>query len=123
MSNDNPSPATRFKPGFSGNPGGLNSEQIAKRKANRDKAFAIEERLLAAVEKDLTENEAAALDHVRGDVLRLIHTAIERYDGKPQQHVDNTSSDGSMSPGANTGDAVLDALTRKHSPESGTEGA
>ena len=79
--------------------------------------------MLAAVEKDLTENEAAALDHVRSDVLRLIHTAIERYDGKPQQHVDNTSSDGSMSPSSSTGDAVLDALTRKHSHESGTEGA
>lgn len=109
----------QFKPGTSGNAGGLTAEQAAKRKANRDKAFAIEERLLAAVEKDLTENETKALVHVRRDVLRLIHTAIERYDGKPQQHIDNTSSDGSMTPTAQSGDAVLEALSRKHNPESG----
>lgn len=115
MANENPSPETRFKTGVSGNPGGLSKEQIEKRKANRDKAFAIEERLLAAVEKDLTDNEAKALAHVRSDVLRLIHTAIERYDGKPQQHIDSTSSDGSMTPAAQTGDAVLGALQRKHS--------
>lgn len=109
----------QFKPGTSGNAGGLTAEQIEKRKANRDKAFSIEEKLLAAIEQDLTENEADALNHVRSDVLRLIHTAIERYDGKPQQHIDNTSSDGSMTPQQNTGDAVLDALSRKHNPESG----
>ena len=85
----------QFKPGKSGNAGGLTAEQIEKRRANRDKAFAIEEKLLAAIEIDLTDNEADALQHVRSDVLRLIHTAIERYDGKPQQHIDNTSSDGS----------------------------
>lgn len=100
MANHNPNTSglTPFKPGQSGNPGGLTSEQIEKRKANRDKAFAIEEKLLAAVEQDLTDNEAQALAHVRSDVLRLIHTAIERYDGKPQQHIDSTSSDGSMTP-------------------------
>lgn len=96
--NPNPSPETRFKPGQSGNPGGLTAEQIEKRKANRDKAFAIEEKLLAAIEADLTENETNVLQHVRSDVLRLIHTAIERFDGKPQQRIDNTSSDGSMTP-------------------------
>lgn len=88
----------QFKPGTSGNAGGLTAEQIEKRKANRDKAFAIEEKLLAAIEQDLTENEADALNHVRSDVLRLIHTAIERYDGKPTQQVDSVSSDGSMTP-------------------------
>jgi hypothetical protein len=87
----------QWEPGQSGNPGGLTSEQAAKRKANRDKAFAIEERMLAALEKDMTEDEARILGHIKSDVLRLIHTAIEREDGKPQQRVDNTSSDGSAS--------------------------
>lgn len=126
MANENPSPETRFKPGKSGNPGGLTAEQIEKRRANRDKAFAIEEKLLAAIESDLTENEANALQHVRSDVLRLIHTAIERYDGKPTQQVDTVSSDGSMTPTAQSGDAVLEALSRKHAqntPESEGEGA
>lgn len=114
----------QFKPGTSGNAGGLTAEQIEKRRANRDKAFAIEEKLLSAIEVDLTENEADALQHVRGDVLRLIHTAIERYDGKPTQQVDSVSSDGSMTPASQTGDAVLDALSRKHAkdtPESDGE--
>ena len=73
----------------------MTAGQIEQRKRNRDTAMAIEEKLLGAVAKDLTEREAQALDHVRGDVLRLIHAAIERHDGKPRQEVDNTSSDGS----------------------------
>jgi len=60
------------------------------------------------------------LPDIRADVLRLIHTAIERVDGKPQQRVDSTSSDGSMSPRAHS-DAVLDALRAKHAPESDGE--
>lgn len=95
MANPDPSPENRFKPGQSGNPGGLTKEQIEQRKRNRDVAMAIEEKLLGAVAKDLTEREQAALDHVRSDVLRLIHAAIERHDGKPTQQVDQTSSDGS----------------------------
>ena len=98
LANPNPTPPPeeyRWKPGVSANPGGLTKEQIAQRKRNRDTAMAIEEKLLGAVAKDLTEREAQALDHVRGDVLRLIHAAIERHDGKPRQEVDNLSSDGS----------------------------
>lgn len=107
-----------FKPGQSGNPGGLTSEQIEKRRANRDRAFAIEERMLTALETDMTDNEAKVLDHIRADVLRLIHTAIERVDGKAKQaiDVDSTSSDGTMSPQASQ-DAVLSALKAKARPE------
>ena len=97
MANPNPSPETRWKPGQSGNRGGMSAESAAKRKANRDAAFALEERMLAALKKDMDEREAAALEHIKADVLRLIHTAIEREDGKAVARVDNTSSDGSMS--------------------------
>ena len=96
MANPNPHPEGRWKPGQSGNPGGMNAESAAKRKANRDAAFALEERMLAALKKDMDEREAAALEHIRADVLRLIHTAIEREDGKPVARVDNTSSDGTF---------------------------
>ena len=96
MANPNPHPEGRWKPGQSGNPGGMNAESAAKRKANRDAAFALEERMLAALKKDMDEREAAALEHIRADVLRLIHTAIEREDGKAVARVDNTSSDGSF---------------------------
>ena len=97
MANPNPSPETRWKPGQSGNRGGMSAESAAKRKANRDAAFALEERMLAALKKDMDANEARILEHIRADVLRLIHTAIEREDGKAVARVDNTSSDGSMS--------------------------
>ena len=97
MANPNPHPEARWKPGQSGNPGGVTSEQMQKRKANRDAAFALEERLLAALKKDMDERESSIVDHIRADVLKLIHTAIEREDGKAVARVDNTSSDGSMS--------------------------
>ena len=96
MANPNPSPETRWKPGQSGNRGGMSAESAAKRKANRDAAFALEERMLAALKKDMDANEARILEHIRADVLRLIHTAIEREDGKAVARVDNTSSDGSF---------------------------
>ena len=96
MANPNPSPENRWKPGQSANPGGMSAEAAAKRKANRDAAFALEERLLAALKKDMDERESSIVDHIRADVLKLIHTAIEREDGKAIARVDNTSSDGSM---------------------------
>ena len=95
MAKEFPNRDQQWKPGVSPNPGGLSKEQIEQRKRNRDTAMAIEEKLLGAVTKDLTDNEAKALEHVRGDVLRLIHAAIERHDGKPVAQIDNTSSDGS----------------------------
>jgi hypothetical protein len=98
MGNPNPSPETQWKPGQSGNPGGFTADQVAKRQANRDRAFALEEKMLAALERDMTDNEAAILSHIRADVLRLIHTAIERVDGKPQAKLDLSSEDGSMTP-------------------------
>lgn len=96
--NPNPSPETRFEPGQSGNPGGLTKEQAEKRKANRDKAFALEERMLVALEKDMTEDESRILGHIRADVLRLIHTAIEREDGKPVARNEISDPTGSLSP-------------------------
>ena len=113
MGNPNPSPETQWKPGQSGNPGGFTADQVAKRQANRDRAFALEEKMLAALERDMTENETAILQHIRADVLRLIHTAIERVDGKPQAKLDLSSEDGSMTPRDHS-DAVLAALQAKH---------
>lgn len=98
MSNPDPSPENRFQPGRSGNPGGMTPEQAEKRRANRDAAFELEAKMLAALARDMSENEAAILDHVRADVLRLIHTAIERVDGKPTQPQEITSPDGSAGP-------------------------
>jgi hypothetical protein len=100
MPNPNPKTdhLTPWKPGQSGNPSGMTSEQAAKRKANRDKAFALEEKMLAALEADMTADESKILGHIRADVLRLIHTAIEREDGKPVARNELSSPDGTMTP-------------------------
>ena len=107
-----PNPDTQFRSGQSGNPGGFTAEQVEKRKANRDRAIALEEKMLAALEVDMTDNEQAILSHIRADVLRLIHTAIERVDGKAKQAVDLSSEDGSMSPQASH-EAFLAAMRAK----------
>ena len=44
---------------------------------------------------------------------------LDRGYGKPTQHVDNTSSDGSMSPHGASADAALDAMRRKHGAAEG----
>ena len=93
-----PNPDTQFQPGQSGNPGGLTQEQAVKRKANRDKAFELEEKMLAALAKDMTEDESRILGHIRADVLRLIHVAIEREDGKPVARNEISDPTGSLSP-------------------------
>lgn len=95
------------------NPGGFTKEQKAQHKINRDRALALEDRILSALEAD---GDGVAIREMLsgGDVLRLIHTAIERYDGKPKQAVDLSSEDGSMSPKSAERDAVLDALKAKH---------
>lgn len=82
------------------NLGGFTKEQKAQHKINRDRALAIEDRMLASVEGMFNEHpeKEKIVEFIRADVLRLIHTAIERYDGKPKQAVDLSSEDGSMSP-------------------------
>lgn len=76
----------------------MTKEQAAKRKANRDAAFALEERLLAALKKDMDERESEIIDHIRADVLKLIHTAIEREDGKPVARNELSNPDGTLAP-------------------------
>lgn len=102
------------------NPGGFTKEQKAQHKINRDRALALEDRMLSAVEGMFLEHpeKEKIVEYIRADVLRLIHTAIERYDGKPKQAVDLSSEDGSMSPRAAERDAVLDALRAKHGANS-----
>lgn len=76
----------------------MTKEQAAKRRANRDAAFALEERLLAALKRDMDERESAIVEHIRSDVLKLIHTAIEREDGKPVARNEISNPDGSLTP-------------------------
>lgn len=89
----------QFKPGQSGNPGGKTSEH---RKAEIRAAEAA-----ALVQADLVEAlarvvQAAAgdtdkLEYLNKEVNTLLKNAQDRGFGSPQQHVDQTSSDGSAS--------------------------
>lgn len=103
-----------FQPGQSGNPGGINSETHRLIKESAEKAARLQNLLidgiLAKVEQASPEEREAIL---RADVNKIIGDALDRHMGRAVQKVDNTSSDGSMSPATN-GDAVLDAITRKY---------
>ncbi len=89
----------QFKPGQSGNPGGKTSEH---RKAEIRAAEAA-----ALVQADLVEalarvvqtagDDLERLAHIKAEVNTLLKNAQDRGFGSPQQHVDQTSSDGSAS--------------------------
>lgn len=124
MANPNPSPSTRI--GQPGGPApGKSSEHRKAEIRAAEKAALVQADLVDALYNTVQAagDDEERLAAIRSDVLKLLKDSQDRGFGAPQVHVDNTSSDGSMTPSAQTGDAVLDALTRKHSPESGTEGA
>lgn len=94
-----PNPSTQFKPGQSGNPGGINSETHRLIKENAERAARIQHMLLDGLEKKLTDaspDEREAI--LRADVNKIIGDALDRHLGKATQPVDNTSSDGTMTP-------------------------
>lgn len=98
---DHPEHMTGLKPMKKGepnrNPGGLTKEARALREEQARKADEILNRMIEAVgNKSDGDEEAIAL--IRSDVLKLLHTAIERVEGKPKTAVDVTSSDGSQAP-------------------------
>lgn len=89
MANPNPSPETRFKPGESGNPGGMSSETKAKIDAARDKAAEVYLKLATALADTLSEGDAAkALDAIRGDNLKLLKDVMDRSIGTPKQTIE-----------------------------------
>ena len=94
-----PNPSTQFKPGQSGNPGGINSETHRLIKDSAEKAARLQnlliEGVLQKVEQASPEEREAIL---RADVNKIISDALDRHMGKAVQQVDNTSSDGSLAP-------------------------
>ena len=100
MANPDPAPEHRWKPGQSGNPGGINSETHRLIKDSAEKAARLQNMLLEGVLAkletiDLPEDREAIL---RADVNKIIGDALDRHLGKATQPVDNTSSDGTMTP-------------------------
>ena len=101
MSNPNPSPATQFQKGESGNPKGKTSEQKRLELSNAEKALALREKILDAMNdgmKDL-EGEAlvrAMLEHLNPNSLKMLNDAEDRGLVAPVQPI--TSPDGSLRP-------------------------
>jgi hypothetical protein len=102
MANNNPdtSGLIPWTKGQSGNPGGIPSETHAIIKRNAERAARIQEMLLEGIEAkmaamtDPMEREAM----LRADMNKIISDAMDRALGKPVQQVDQTSSDGTMTP-------------------------
>lgn len=103
--NPNPSPETRFGAGGNANPAGKTSAQRqAEYRKNELSAQAgamaaqIQVQMLEALQQHVSANPAAALAAIATDPLKLIKDAMDREFGTAVQKIDNTSSDGTMSP-------------------------
>jgi hypothetical protein len=102
MANNNPdtSGLIPWTKGQSGNPGGIPSETHARIKRNADLAARANELLLEGVVQKLEsmvdpKEREAMLRPVLNELLEL---AMSRALGKAVQQVDQTSSDGTMTP-------------------------
>lgn len=99
MANKDPSPANRFEAGQSGNPGGkTKAQREAEVQAAEDSAI-----LRAMMTRALLEAAKAGADmtqYIDAATLKLFKDSEDRGHGTPMQTVDNTSSDGSMTPQA-----------------------
>lgn len=97
MSKPTPPVEHQFKPGQSGNPGGKSSEH---RKAEIEAAEIAAKARLGLVRAFANLVDGVATDAERqalidANALKLLKDSEDRGFGTPQQHVDNTSSDGS----------------------------
>jgi len=115
-----PNPSTQFKPGVSGNPNGKTSEHRKAEVEAAELAAKMQLRMIKALDAKVTQLETAedapdpyaAMSAIKADILKLIKDAQDRGFGAPVQPVDNTSSDGSMTP-QSAQDAFLAALRAK----------
>lgn len=95
-----------FQPGQSGNPGGKTSAHRQSEIEAAELAAKVQLRMMKAVDEKITQLETAldapdpyaALLVIKADFLRLIKDAQDRGYGAPVQVLDNTSSDGTMTP-------------------------
>jgi hypothetical protein len=107
---------TQFGAGETGNASGKTSAQRKSEYANAEKATLLRGRMLDAVIEATSHGDKATLEFIEAGVLKLLKDVEDRAHGTPKQSVDNTSSDGSMTPRA-TSDAVIAALKAKHDPK------
>lgn len=85
MANPNPSPATRFKPGQSGNPSGKSTEQLKAENAASLIAANLTLAALSSLQEKLEAEEIRAHELITADVMRFIKEAQDRAHGTPKQ--------------------------------------
>jgi hypothetical protein len=112
-----PPKKTQFKPGQSGNPGGVSSERKRLLNESAEMAARIMHRQLEALEGMFAEHpeKERIVGSINADIHRLVKDAIDRAEGTARQSVDMTSSDGSMTPKGIPEDVItaLDAIAGK----------
>jgi len=96
--NRNPSPATRFGAGVSGNPIGKTSEQRSAEIRNAWIATQIQGQMLEELADVIAKRKGAAIARIDTPTLKLIKDAQDRGLGTPKASVDLTNSDGTLSP-------------------------
>ena len=84
-----------------GNPSGATSAQRQMEVANAEIATRIQSRLLEALHGQMLEDPTKLTiveNYIKTEVLKLVKDAQDRGLGTPTQRIDNTSSDGTMTP-------------------------
>lgn len=112
--NPNPSPATRFKKGRSGNPCGMTSRHRELIAENAAMATEIRNKMLVAlVDRLKTDKGGLAIASIGADILRLLKDTEDRGIGTPKASVDISNPDGSLQRDSIQA-AVLAELTKIH---------
>lgn len=95
-----PNPATQFKPGQSGNPGGKTREHRQAEIRAAELAAKVQldlvEALASAIDKASSDQER--VDQIRADVLKLLKDSQDRGFGAPTQPTEISNPDGSLVP-------------------------
>ena len=89
-----PPKKTQFKPGQSGNPGGISGERRRLLNESADMAARIMHRQLEALEGMFAEHpeKERIVETITADIHRLVKDAIDRTEGTARQSVDHTTN-------------------------------
>lgn len=95
MANLNPNTEglTPFAKGQSGNPGGKTAEQRRIEVEAAEMAARLRHKMLTAL-VNASDGDEAALEHIKGDVLRLLKDSEDRAHGTPKASVEASGPEG-----------------------------
>lgn len=95
MANPNPSPATRFKKGQSGNPSGRSSEELKNMNEAARIASELTLKALSSLQEKVNKGDELSDDDIAllisADTRGLIKEAQDRAHGTPKQAIDHTT--------------------------------